>query len=110
EQELAWVPEALPPPDPCVLELDARGLSDEEALWRIVGRAYDIARDDAMLRDAVGGPDPIGPAFNRLRVSYPIRREFAAHTVNLMHGTDRLLKKLQSLGFSVVLREDQTDG
>ena len=87
------------------------GLSDEEALWRIAGRAYDVVRDDTMLREAAagGGTEPIGPAFNQLRTAYPTRREFAAHTVNLAHGTDSLLKKLQSLGFAVVLREDQTD-
>lgn len=111
EQEAEWVSEPLPVPEPSVLELDARGLSDEEALWRIAGRAYDVVRDDTMLREAAagGGTEPIGPAFNQLRTAYPTRREFAAHTVNLAHGTDSLLKKLQSLGFAVVLREDQTD-
>lgn len=109
ELDTAWTPEPLPEPETPVLELDARGLSDEEALWRIAGRAYDLLRDDALLRRGLLQPVALGVHFNRLRSSYPVRREFSAYTVNLSHGEDRLLKKIQSLGFSVVRREDQTN-
>lgn len=109
EQTPDWMPEPLPEPVRPLIELDARGLSDEEALHRIVAQAYDIMRDDSALRAAARSAEPLGPAFNQLRAAYPVRREFAAHTVRLSGAADGLLKKLQSLNFTVVLHEDQVD-
>ncbi len=98
----AWIPSPLPEPKVPVLELDARGLSDEEALWRITGRACDVLRDDAVLRQGALSPESMAVHFNRLRSGYPERREFPAFQVRLLYGGDALLKKIQSLGFSVL--------
>ena len=83
------------------MKLDARGLSDEEALWKITGSAFDILRDDAALRKGVLSPNTMAAHFNRLRSNYPERREFSAFRVQLLNGGDTLLKKIQSLGFAV---------
>lgn len=101
ELEDTWTRAPLPEPEDPVLRLDARGLSDEEALWKIAGRSFDVLRDDAALRNGALSPDSMAVHFNRLRSNYPERREFSAFRVQLLYGSDPLLKKIQSLGFSV---------
>jgi erythronate-4-phosphate dehydrogenase len=70
------------------------GEDEEDALRRIVRRAYDIAGDDAALRDHVRD-------FDKLRAQYPVRREFHNTDVALRGAGSSLLEKLGALGFRV---------
>jgi hypothetical protein len=66
-----------------------------------VRTAYDIAADDARLRQALGAADP-GAAFDQLRKSYPPRHEFHRYQVIGIPEQKRDLKfRLQGLGFQV---------
>lgn len=71
---------ALPPaqvmaPEPRVLQVDAT-----QPGWRqlnaLILQAYDVARDDALLRQAAASADPAAQ-FDLLRKNYPVRREFS---------------------------------
>ncbi len=67
----------------------------------IVLRAYDVREDDARLRRAVNDAD-MGTAFDLLRKSYPLRREFAKTTLltdSSLPTENRLL--LGELGFTL---------
>lgn len=89
EQLLAGVPVPAP--------LQPQGDSPAARLAAVLQQACAIGRDDAALRAAVAGPDPLA-AFDALRRHYPPRREFTAHTVALAPG-DPLAPLLAGLGF-----------
>lgn len=103
EVECTWQPEHLPQPEPPLITLDARGLSRQEALCRIVRRACDIERDDRLLREALELDDAAAAErFVQLRAGYPVRREFAAFSVQLENAPDALREQVSGLGFQMV--------
>ena len=69
--------------------------TDIQNLQQLVMRVYDIARDDAQLRQTIehGG-------FDHLRRNYPIRREFACTTVTDIADPKRA-HQIEALGFQV---------
>jgi erythronate-4-phosphate dehydrogenase len=93
EQLLAGMPVPAP--------LRPQGDTPAARLASVLQQACAIGRDDAALRAAVAGPDPLA-AFDALRRHYPPRREFTAHSVALAPG-DPLAPLLAALGFR---RED----
>jgi erythronate-4-phosphate dehydrogenase len=96
--EAAWSEGPLMPPALVPeIRLDAAGLRDEEALWRIVRPVYDIEADDRRLRDR-GGREA-AEHFDWLRRTYPVRREFRFTRVRMMNGSEELERKLRELGF-----------
>jgi erythronate-4-phosphate dehydrogenase len=104
--EATWTPDNLwPPPIVPEIEADATGLRDEEILWKIVSRVYDIEGDDKRLRDGSGEDDKERSAhFDRLRSKYPIRREFRFTKVSLGNARPELRKKVSELGFQIDLK------
>jgi len=103
EIEPPWVPPQLVPPTYPVVEIDVRGLSDDEALREVVRRAYDIESDDRRLRETESLPiDERGKAFSDLRRNYPARREFPAISVSAISATPQLQKKIKNLGFQLM--------
>ena len=78
-----------PAPEKSVIDLmpySRNGESETELLYRAVTASYDIAADDRRLRSAPG-------EFEKLRGSYPLRREFDSYKViSPMSLTGRLLK------------------
>ena len=104
EVEPSWNPEleeSLFPRPPSV-QVDARGLSDEAALWRIVNAVYNIEADDRALREGPSGEASAwGRHFETLRKNYPARREFSAVEVNLKNADPELLEKTAALGFRI---------
>jgi erythronate-4-phosphate dehydrogenase len=100
EEEPSWEPPALNPPPETNIYLDTRGLRDEEALWSLVRRIYDITQDDRQLRAASQiAPEYRAEKFNALRRDYPVRREFHSVTVSAPNGGDELTGKIAGLGF-----------
>lgn len=101
--EAEWTPDNLwPPPIVPEIEADAAGLRDEDVLWRIVSRVYDIEADDRRLRDGnVEDDNARREHFDRLRGKYPVRREFRFTRVTLRNARPELKKKVAELGFMV---------
>lgn len=95
----ATLPAAADPlPAEPVFRLPA-GLSVQAGLLAAVRCSYDLRADDQRLRSALrDSAANCGPAFDRLRRHYPIRREFAARSVSGVNDA-RLHQALQTLGF-----------
>ena len=102
EVEPRWKPnERLFPPG-CSIHIDARGKSDENALWEILKVAYNIEGDDLQLRRGMeSAADDAARAmhFDDLRREYPARREFPAMHVTCEHAPASLVDKIRALGF-----------
>lgn len=83
---------------PVEIEADA---SLDGILRSLVGKAYDIRRDDAALRASLKLPQPErARAFDLLRAEYPRRLEFRHTRVVLPPNLSRLRKALSGLGFA----------
>ncbi|MHC5054493.1 MAG: 4-phosphoerythronate dehydrogenase PdxB [Planctomycetota bacterium] len=91
--------EELPPHEDLVVTLDAPCVRDA------VKAAYDIEADDARLRQVVGLPSEGERAagFDRLRKTYPRRREFRNWRVRLAPGAEAAGPELEALGFGVII-------
>jgi erythronate-4-phosphate dehydrogenase len=100
-REPAWdVARALPPPEVPEIRIDARERDDEAVLADVVSRIYPILRDDAALRRTMGWvPVDRGREFDRLRRTYPVRREFRHTRVSILNGSDSLNRALRGLKF-----------
>jgi erythronate-4-phosphate dehydrogenase len=84
---------------PVEIEADA---SLDDILQSLVGKAYDIRRDDAALRACMRLPrSERARAFDRLRAEYPIRLEFRHTTVAVPPNDPHIRKTLRGLGFTV---------
>jgi erythronate-4-phosphate dehydrogenase len=92
----------LPPPPVPVINFDASGMSEEEALANIVGQVYDIAADDRRFRE-IASADSAARAenFELLRKNYPMRREFRYTRIVLRNGDQSLSEYLSGLDFQV---------
>lgn len=104
--EPTWSPDALLPEPlvPSVSISDSTDRADEEVLWDVVRRVYDIEADDARLRESL----PLSPAertacFDRLRRNYPVRREFRFTTVRIADAPKALLGTVAGLGLNAIV-------
>jgi erythronate-4-phosphate dehydrogenase len=84
------------------MSLSAIGRSEEDVLAEAVRRIYDIEADDARMR-ASCVPDPAAraTAFDRLRKTYPERREFPHTQLTLRDAAPTLVAKAAGLGFTL---------
>ena len=86
------------PIQPLRFELDCRGKSVQQCLKEAIWYTYPVNDDDGRLRAS--------PAtFEKQRSEYPIRREFAAFTIDLKNSTSEIEKRLKSLGFLLYDKE-----
>lgn len=98
-----WDPAVGDTPAPAPLVEYAPGPERiEVALDRIVSRVYEIESDDAPLRAAAGlGAEKLAVEFERLRKTYPDRREFPHTEVRLAAPHPALEAALRGLRFRV---------
>lgn len=83
--------------------IDLGDATGRDALRVAVRRVYAIRDDDARFRAALDvAPERRGPAFDRLRRDYPVRREFAGHRVSGRALGEGEKAALEALGFAVV--------
>lgn len=91
--------ELCPSPALSTLTLQ-RALPVEEALRLCVRAVYDVRRDhDALQRQVLH--EGLAKGFDRCRVHYPLRREFATLSVTLEKDAVALQRPLQAAGFQV---------
>jgi erythronate-4-phosphate dehydrogenase len=103
EQPPTWDPApnlpALALPE---LRIDSQGKTDIEVLAEAALAAYNLAEDDALLREAaVTGEIERAKNFDFLRANYRVRREFFNTKVILSEERPELLQKVHTLGFSI---------
>lgn len=89
------------PAPPRVVDLAAGGRDDAAVLADAVRAAYDIEHDDRQLREVDPDQTPaFARHFERLRSSYPERREFPGTCIRLSQANPDLADTLRALGFS----------
>lgn len=90
-----WSPEQIPLPRFQTIDMDCNGKGNEEIIRRSVLHTYNIVEDDVKLRF-----DP--SLFEKLRGTYPVRREFPAYTVKLRGCPSEAVTQLEELGFNLI--------
>ncbi|MDZ7267075.1 MAG: 4-phosphoerythronate dehydrogenase PdxB [candidate division KSB1 bacterium] len=79
--------------------------SGESQLLAVIRQAYDIAADDARLRQVLADPhatlEEQGHWFDKLRHEYNYRREFANYHVAARGMAPAVLEKLRGIGFAI---------
>jgi erythronate-4-phosphate dehydrogenase len=91
----AWVPATVPPPEWPIIELDCTGLSLQAVFSRLVRHTYDFPADDRRLRESP-------QTFEKQRGEYPLRREFTAYKVRLLHASTDAQLLARTIGFSII--------
>ncbi len=91
-----WETPELPlPAQPLSFTIDAQDKTPRQILSEAILYTYDVKQDDAMLRTDIS-------RFEKLRSSYPVRREFNTFTVNLSNDTSgRASVYLREAGFNL---------
>ena len=89
-----WTCPNIELPEQTNIALDGFNLSEEEILANAILSTYDIRKDDAALRKS---PQD----FEKLRGDYPVRREFPVFTIQTQNVPERVLMKLQQIGFQL---------
>jgi len=78
------------------------GKSDEEKLYKLFSSIYSIEDDDSRLRNILSySTEEQGAYFDKLRKTYPIRREFSNFTILLSERDKHLKQFLESLRFKI---------
>lgn len=78
------------------------GESDEERVYKLFAKVYNIQNDYTKLREIFKySLDEQGSYFDKLRKDYPIRREFSNYTVQLSHTEMHLKSFLECFRFKV---------
>lgn len=94
----------FPPSPAAFIRIDCRDKTDEAILREAVLPACDIEGDTARFRAAYDSDETTRRAnFDALRKHYPHRRLFTATTVELVHPSETVERKLQALGFRTAL-------
>ncbi|MFT3740895.1 MAG: 4-phosphoerythronate dehydrogenase [Breznakibacter sp.] len=89
-----WFPASIPRPGNPGIHIDVAGLTDEQALAKVILHTYPLRRDDNTLRRSV-------ETFEDQRGNYPVRREFGAYEALVLNGSEGLDRTIKGLGFIV---------
>ncbi len=89
-----WEPEDIPLPNKTLISINCRHLDIEKALGEAITATYQVERDDQRLRNT---PE----TFEIQRGNYPLRREYKAYTVRLLHEHSGIRQLLMKMGFRV---------
>ena len=87
-----WRPEGIELPAQPVIQIDGKGLTEQQIISKAILHTYDIRSDDALFRSK--------PAdFEKQRGDYPTRREFPAYTIEVQSVSHETIQKLKKMGF-----------
>jgi erythronate-4-phosphate dehydrogenase len=89
-----WYPQSVPKPQNDGFLLDAKGKTPEMCSLDAILRTFKVKEDDARLRNS---PE----SFEKLRGSYPLRREFSAYTIKITNPVEETIQIVKNIGFSV---------
>ncbi|MDO9581104.1 MAG: 4-phosphoerythronate dehydrogenase PdxB [Bacteroidales bacterium] len=92
----SWYPDNVPQPSTPDLKIDGKGKSEEEIIREAVFHTYNISQDDLKFRFSPTN-------FEKRRGVYRVRREFSSYSVKCHDCTKKSHKKLEDLGFRVIV-------
>jgi erythronate-4-phosphate dehydrogenase len=87
-----WEPAGIPGPADPVIRLNCRDHALEKLFCQAMLHTYDVLEDDFQLRANPGN-------FEKFRGNYPLRREFPAYKINMLHGTAEAKEMFVALRF-----------
>ena len=90
-----WQPSGVESPVNPIIEIDGKGMSEQDIIAKAILHTYDIRNDDSAFRFNT-------ELFEQLRGDYPTRREFPAFTINPKNVETKTLDKLIKLGFKLL--------
>jgi len=90
-----WKPENVEEPKNPLIKIDGEQRRDYSILAEAILSTYQIENDDEALKDTPHH-------FEQLRGDYPVRREFAAHTIEAKNVERKTLEILQKLRFNIL--------
>ena len=91
-----WQPVLPAPPVPHLVVTIGAAEEEEDVLRRIIRKVYSITADDARLRAGF-------QEFEKLRIEYPVRREFGNTELVLLGAPASLGEKFAALGFRIAV-------
>ncbi len=77
-----------------VLDIDLKGLNEQQSLQKVFRAVYDIRKDDELLRE---NPSD----FERIRGNYVFRRENTGYSLKLKNSNQNIVQVLSELGFKI---------
>ena len=89
-----WQPTGVELPQYPTIELDGKGMKDQEIISKAILSTYDIRNDDKLLRSNPG-------LFEQQRGDYPTRREFPAFTILASNIEENVIDVLRKFGFRI---------
>ncbi len=90
-----WEPPLPLPPSDNLITIDCADHDEDWILSNIFFKTYNILADDQELRKS---PE----SFEKLRGSYPVRREYNAYVLDLENGWNEIKRNCRKLGFKVL--------
>jgi erythronate-4-phosphate dehydrogenase len=91
----SWYPSPLPLPENPLIEINARGKTNEQVVFEAILASYDVLKDDTNFRK-----DPA--QFENLRNHYARRREFDTFSIIPAKSLTGLKQKLINIGFNII--------
>lgn len=89
-----WRLEGIELPAQPVIQIDGKGLTEQQIISKAILHTYDIRNDDTMFRSK--------PAdFEKQRGDYPTRREFPAYRIEASSVGQETMQKLKKMGFII---------
>jgi erythronate-4-phosphate dehydrogenase len=90
-----WIIPVLPEPPRPMVTIDCSGKTPESILKEAIRITYAIEEDHERLKNS---PD----TFEKQRGEYPVRREFPAYSIHLVHPVKNIGQLLKHLGFRIL--------
>jgi erythronate-4-phosphate dehydrogenase len=90
-----WRPSGVELPLNPVFEIVGAGLTEQEILSKAILHTYDIRHDDKAFRANT-------ELFEQLRGDYPVRREFPAFSIQVKNTDQKIVSKLEKIGFEIL--------
>jgi len=89
-----WFPSFIPPPENKLISIDCQNKTVEQIVEEAIYATYDITTDEKALRQSVS-------TFEKQRGEYPLRREYHAYKVQLKFSNQKIIDRIQNLGFDI---------
>lgn len=87
-----WKPQNVELPSEPIIRIDGEGHTEQDIISKAVLHTYDIRKDDKLFKNMPSD-------FEKQRGDYPVRREFPAYSLQCENIEQKVLEKLERIGF-----------